>query len=205
MGEDSPWRDRETLRKEYVEKGKTREELAEQWDCSQGTIQYWQDKHDIERRDFGGGEKDADYRDEEVMRDLYHEQGLSMTEVAEELDCALYTIQRWFDRHDIETRQAPQQKVPHHRLKRTSSRIGGEYEQIHHSIDGEKYTITVHRLMAVAYGLLEPDEYWNNEIVIHHKSDHGLDNRPENLERMTHSDHVKHHKPWLDSPAIGEN
>jgi hypothetical protein len=139
------------------------------------------------------------YKDKSYLRELYHEKGLSMKEVAEECNCALYTIQRWFDRHDIETRQAPQDPTlpAQNGFTRTGEAVGAVYEYVGHRVDGTHRTTGVHRLIAYANGQLEFEELWDESVVVHHKSEHGLDNRPENLEVMLRSEHTAHHEPWV--------
>lgn len=43
------------------------------------------------------------YKDKDTLRHLYVERGLSMKEVAEELNCSHTTISRWVNKFDIET------------------------------------------------------------------------------------------------------
>jgi len=207
MAKDKPWHDEQTLRTEYIENKKSRRELAEQWGCSADTIRYWQEKYGIESRDVGGVEKDAAYRDKETLEELYVEKGMSFTEVAEELGCAVATVQRWMDKHGIQSRKAPQDPThpPYHGFRNPpDSSIGEEYEIVSTHIDGVNQSVPVHRLIAVGHGKLDPSEFWDSEIHIHHKSGHGLDNRPENLERLDRSEHTKLHSPWEDSSIIGK-
>lgn len=207
MAKEKPWHDEETLRTEYIEKGKSRREIAEQWGCSADTIRYWKEKFGIESRDIGGVEKDSPWRDKETLEELYVEKGLSFNEVADELGCAAYTIQRWMDKNDIDSRQAPQDPThpPYHGFKESpNGGIGQVYEVVSTDIAGEKHSAFVHRLIAVAHGILEPEDFASENIHIHHKSGHGLDNRPENLERLTESEHASEHMPWEDSPIIAK-
>jgi hypothetical protein len=43
--EETPWRDEETLREEYVHKQRSSTELAEEWGCSGRTVWNWARKH----------------------------------------------------------------------------------------------------------------------------------------------------------------
>lgn len=55
------------------------------------------------------------YKDEETLRRLYWEDGLTMAEVAEELDCSAYTISTWMDKLNVETRDhAGNENTPKH-------------------------------------------------------------------------------------------
>jgi transposase len=49
--------------------------------------------------------KHTPWRKEELMRELYWEEGMSQDEIAEELDTTQKTVCDWMDRHDIETVQ----------------------------------------------------------------------------------------------------
>jgi orotate phosphoribosyltransferase-like protein len=48
---------------------------------------------------------DAEYRDEDVLRELYIERGMTTREVADELDTTNPTVLRWLGKHDIKTRE----------------------------------------------------------------------------------------------------
>ena len=66
--------------------------------------------------------------------------------------------------------------------------VGTVYHRCHCRMNNE--SVRVHRLIAVAkYGL---DNVVDKEV--HHKSGHGLDNRPENLELIDSSNHRKKHR-----------
>lgn len=138
-----------------------------------------------------------EYQKESVLRELYHDKGMSFTEVAEELDCAPYQIQTWMDKHGIESRQAPQDPTvpPYHGFEmRGDESIPFEYEVVQTTIDGKVRTISIHRLIAVAYDELDPEDMWNYDIHVHHKSGHGLDNRPDKLEAVTRKEHKQRHR-----------
>jgi len=42
------------------------------------------------------------WRDEQVMRELYHEKGLTQEEIADELGCGEGTVNRWVHKFDLE-------------------------------------------------------------------------------------------------------
>jgi len=103
---DAEYRDEEWLREKYVKQQKTTEKIAELCGCSQPTILKWLKKHGIESRSRGTGDKDAEYRDEEWLREKYIEEQMSMSDIAQE--CGVYhdTIRRWLIKNDISTREA---------------------------------------------------------------------------------------------------
>jgi len=131
---------------------------------------------------------------EEALRRLY-DAGMSMREMADELDASKGSIQVAFDIYDIEARKSYRADTypPRYRFQKISDRVGHEYEVMETGIDYEYYSFFVHRLIAVAHGKLEPSEFRDFNRVVHHKSEHGLDNRPENLEVMDRGDHQSMH------------
>jgi hypothetical protein len=44
------------------------------------------------------------WRSEERLREMYHERGMSLTEIGEELGCSLVTVHDWMERREIERR-----------------------------------------------------------------------------------------------------
>lgn len=44
------------------------------------------------------------WRSEERLREMYHERGMSLTEIGEELGCSLVTVHDWMKRREIERR-----------------------------------------------------------------------------------------------------
>lgn len=48
-------------------------------------------------------EESTPWRDEEVLRELYHDKDLDQSEIAEELDTTPGTISNWMGKHKIET------------------------------------------------------------------------------------------------------
>lgn len=61
---DGPWRDKETLQTEYVDKGKSMNELANEWNTSTAIIHNWAKRHKIDVRDNAPpkGEKHWNYK-----------------------------------------------------------------------------------------------------------------------------------------------
>jgi len=55
--------------------------------------------------------KRTPWRDEELMRDLYWGEGMSQSEIAEELDTTQKTVSDWMDRQGIETRSQEVQEL----------------------------------------------------------------------------------------------
>lgn len=107
MEEDRPWRDEERLREMYVENNMSMAAVADELGCTPMTIQHWLEKFDLKEEGINqppnrDQEGSYEWRDEEKMREMYEERGMSITEMAEEMDCAYSTISKWFDKHGIE-------------------------------------------------------------------------------------------------------
>lgn len=81
--------------------------------------------------------------------------------------------------------------VPVHFYDTPSDTVGSIYEiaSMNHRDFGSKH-VKIHRLQMVAYEGFDAVE----GKVVHHKSKHGLDNRPENLELMTAAEHTRLHQ-----------
>lgn len=63
------------------------------------------------------------WQDERVLRDLYHNQGLSMEQVADELGCAYRTVFNWMEKHSIERRPQWQEMEGPWRDKETLEKL----------------------------------------------------------------------------------
>lgn len=101
---DDPWCDESHLRELYIDEQLTTYELANRFGCNETTVWKWLKRHGIPTRERGKHRSERPWRDEETLRRLYVEEGHCISEVAEELGCAMYTIQRWLSRNGIETR-----------------------------------------------------------------------------------------------------
>jgi len=124
------------------------------------------------------------YRDEETLRELYWDEGMSLTDVADRLGCTSQTVRRWMKKHDIDRRPGKDKRPP-----RFHTHVSG-YERWRHKSCGERYSVRVHRLLAVAeYGF---DEVKNKDV--HHENHIPWDNRIENISLVKHDDHGKMHR-----------
>ena len=73
-GHDDSWMDEETLRTEYVEKGRSSYDLADEWGCDSKTVRNWLERFGIERREA------KDYNRKEYVRLGQHSQGYEQWE-----------------------------------------------------------------------------------------------------------------------------
>lgn len=140
----------------------------------------------------------APWQDEEILAELYHDKGLCQEEIADELGCHQTTISTWMERYDIQIKDprgkgdlsASDAPASFYTLKK---RYGASYE---FWMDGStNVRVSVHRLLAVAeYGF---DAVTDKDI--HHKNEITWDNRPENIEPLSRSEHMSlHHRVPAD-------
>jgi len=138
--------------------------------------------------------KGFDYTDASELERLYHDKGLSTTEMADKAGVTADTIVYHMDKHDIPRRDRIEATKKSRRVERA-----GFFTDVY---DGyEKWISTnnkmrVHRLLAVA-------EYGYDAVCgmdVHHKNGVPWDNRPENIELMTHGKHTEHHNNGIGKP-----
>lgn len=115
-----------------------------------------------------------------VVKSLYLDEGMIMTEIAEHVGANEETVRRWVDRHGIEHRHG------HH--SQTDAPIYMNpygYETWH----VDENTVLVHRLLLVAeHGVQALDG-----MHVHHRNEIPWDNRPANLELLSQAEHNQHH------------
>ena len=124
-----------------------------------------------------------EYKNPEDLRRLYCRKGMSLPQIARKFDVDPTTILYHMKKHGIERRDRPQEKPL---SVRTSS---NGYSAIRHIVNGEEHEVKIHRLIAVA-------EYGFDAVIdhdVHHKSGVPWDNRRDNLELITRSEHMTLH------------
>lgn len=132
---------------------------------------------------------------EDKIREMYHKRGMSQRDIASEFGCSQRPVQKAMEWYGIESEKSCSDptRPPNHKFDRMKEPVGTEYEVIQTTIDYEPVKFYIHRLLAVAVGELEPHEFYDPDKVVHHKSEHGLDNRPENIKGMDRGDHQTMH------------
>ena len=117
------------------------------------------------------------WRDEQTLRRLHQQYGMSGRQIAQKFGCSPSTVPRWINKFNIYTPPKFQ----------TTPDKG--YEKWRDGND----TVYVHRLLAVAeYGFQAV-----KDNIVHHKSGVPWDNRPDNIEVLPQS---KHHGEHTKSP-----
>jgi len=135
-----------------------------------------------------GGEKV--WRDEEILRELYVGQRMSISEIADTLGCSHRTVRVWLERHNIDTRDAEAARIEKLLSEPAPFEMKHDgYEIWRTKYESETFRVKVHRLLAVAeYGFDAVRDH-----VVHHKNNIPWDNRPANIEVLTPGEHSKRH------------
>lgn len=103
MTDQRLWQDESRLRQMYVEREMSTYDIAEEMECSRVTVSNWLSKFGI---DIRGRQPDScALEDESLSRELYVEQGRSLSGVTEEVGTTVWKVRYWLDRHGIETRE----------------------------------------------------------------------------------------------------
>jgi len=134
----------------------------------------------------------TEWRDKSVLKEMYCERKLSCREIGSELGCAARTVSKWLDRHGIKVRQLSEANSISARKRPANFETYEKgYERWTTDYRGERSTLRVHRLLAVA-------EYGFEAVVgndVHHINHIPWDNRPENIRLLSHADHSRLHHP----------
>jgi len=90
--------DEDWLRQKHINEDKPANEIADIIGCSESTVCYWINKHEIENRASAP-------KDEERLRELYWEEYLTLSEIGDEINRSKETLRRWFDELGIKRRE----------------------------------------------------------------------------------------------------
>lgn len=141
------------------------------------------------------------YRNESLMRRLYQEEQMSTTDIADKFDCSPSTVNKWLNKLGIGTRSLSEA----HQVLHGNSPMAVTYLTDARGYEAWRHNdhyIPVHRLVMVA-------ERGFDEVAdmhVHHRNEIRWDNRPENLELLTNSEHQIEHqgRDWLDKIRMAE-
>lgn len=185
MGE--PYKDGELLNKLYNDKDMTIPEIADELDCSPYSVHKYGKRNNIGIESRGLPD-DHGVNDEELLRELHYERGMSVVAIANELDVSRATVKKRFKEFGIERQYKRGPKNPDAPIRTDED----GYERIN-----IKNSVRVHRLVALLDNPAE-DVFNGYDTQIHHKNGIPWDNRPENLEVVTASKHNQLHQDELN-------
>lgn len=191
---DATKSDLETL---YWDEQKSLGDIGEHYDCSGVRVLKKMKTLGVERRE-GDDKPDHPWQDKETLEAMVDQHGNNATKLADEMGASRSTVSKWLREFGIKTIPHPTEQPPSYR-----THISG-HEVVRTKIDQQQHTAFVHRLVAVADGKLTPEEFINSEKNVHHKNGVPWDNRPENLEVMTKSEHHKHHYQEIPKNDSGQ-
>jgi len=130
------------------------------------------------------------WEDEALLRELYWERGLSLSQVADELGCTYHPVRKNMIRLGIPRRDSRavagnyQKRRPAHYRTRENG-----YEAWGVRVDDNQYTVSVHRLAAVAWSGFETV----TDKHVHHKQPIPWLNTEWNLDIMNDGEHKSLH------------
>lgn len=123
---------------------------------------------------------------EDILVDLYCEDGMSVKSVGDELGVSYSAVLGALEHLNVERRVGGHPSAPYPIFLTDAN----GYERWEHWNGNEQEYVRVHRLLMT----LELDDISELEgMDVHHKNGISWDNRLENLELHTHSEHAKHH------------
>lgn len=102
------YHDGDWLRERYHDREMTTGEIAAEVGVSKETIRNWLHRNDIELRSKGGrkghSRPNVDKPAEDTLNELYHEEGLTAEEIANQYGVVEQTVFNWMGDYDIESR-----------------------------------------------------------------------------------------------------
>lgn len=180
------YKDPDWLREKWNYKRMSQTDIGNICGVSQSTISYYINKYGIERP----------WEDHEFLCYLYEDDGLTLAEIGDLMNCTVHTIYNELVDADARIRRGGGYNYAQYHTDHNG------YEYWYTTVDSECRYVAVHRLLAVAeFGF---DAVSDN--IVHHKNGLKWDNRRENIELMEHNEHASHHiaeqidrgqAPWL--------
>lgn len=140
--------------------------------------------------------------DPELLERLYHDEGLSTFQIADRFeDADQSSVLYQFRKHDIETRSVGEGIRNRYASNLTINLQQGRIQYFFDAF-GETHTFLNAQLVA----LLDhpPEKVFGDGTHVHHKNHMPFDDRPENIEVLTDSEHVSYHKK-LEAPNRERN
>jgi len=132
------------------------------------------------------------WKDPEILHQLYREELMSQTEIAEKLGCSQSTLSYWLRKLNI---HESENQVLYERMRRSGDismkTTSQGYIRAEQQYRGEHDFFSMHRLLAVAkYGF---DAVARDGAHVHHKNHIPWDNRPANIQLLPAERHSAMH------------
>jgi len=178
--------DAERVERLYWEDGLSLNGVGEVYDTGGVTVLKFMQEVGIPRRTPDQDKGDA-WKDADTLRELYWDEGMTLEEVGNRLGCAKKTVSNWMQRLDVDRRLTPEEKPAYY----DTSAHG--YERAKSKHNQRSYRVGIHQLVAIANGADPYKVFSGGEYNVHHKNGIPWDNRPENVELLTKSEHSSHH------------
>lgn len=109
------------LREKYHTEKLSTVDIGELLDVYPSTISDWLNNHGIETRDKSEaasrgalGDKVEKLKDADWLREQYHDEARSSSDIADDIGCDSVTVREWMERHGIERRPPGGRNGPHH-------------------------------------------------------------------------------------------
>jgi transcriptional regulator with XRE-family HTH domain len=132
------------------------------------------------------------YEDPERLSKLYWNAGMSQKEIAQAFGVSTKQIKSAMTKYDIQTRRYSKYAPYTYDTNGYAQwKTGGK-------------TVRVHQLLAIAEGYEPGKVFSNGEYEIHHQNGVKWDNRPDNIELLTASDHMAQHHEAGDIEPRGK-
>lgn len=138
-----------------------------------------------------------EYKDGQILRELYCEEGLSTVEIAERADCWPSTISDWLSEFGIKSRDRIEASREKCSVNYANYSMTGEgYMQWVSQWNGDRDPVRVCRLLAVSeygFGSVENKH-------VHHKNGIPWLDYPDNIELLDPSEHLSQHTKGDKNP-----
>lgn len=200
------YHDEDWLREKYHGEQMTMRDIGDLCGVTTTTISDWMDRHGIEKRDRSGAQlPDGKHTDREWLAEQYHGKGRPLKEIADECDVNPVTIMNWMDKYDIPRRGY----TDHFRVERVNivHRPDGYVDaktREPQSADAFTASVKIHQLVAIAEGADPYKIFSDGEHQCHHINGVKWDNRPENIEVLSQSEHDRLHAAERERAPTGE-
>jgi len=110
--ESYDFKDRDLLYEYYVEQDLSVTETANEIGCAYGSVIKYLDKYGLFAKDDSSQNRESvniddnntsPWRDKELLKRLYFDEGMTVIEISNLLQCSQSTVSTWFKKHDIKT------------------------------------------------------------------------------------------------------